>query len=78
VNVIGEKVSVASSRDPTKVGASGVVLVETAKTLYIDTGAKKLTVEKAGQVFVLSRTGEVVIGDQLMGRPEDRIGARKK
>jgi len=73
MNVIGERISIAGSRDPTKVGRTGTVLLETAKTLIVQTARGKIRVEKKGTVLVVSRTETVVVCDDILGRPEDRL-----
>jgi RNase P/RNase MRP subunit p29 len=78
VNVIGETLSVLSSSDPTKQGKRGLVVLETAKTLVIESGARTIMVEKAGTVFQVSGSGEVVAGSEIAGRLEDRLGARRR
>ena len=72
--MVDKRVSVASSTDPTKVGRSGTVLLETAKTLLIGTRSGRVRVEKKGAAFILRDSGKVVVGDDITGRPEDYIG----
>jgi RNase P/RNase MRP subunit p29 len=78
VNLIGEEATVISAADPTMKGRKGTVVLETANTLLIDSGPKRFTVQKKGTTLRLARTGSVVRGDQVNGRLEDRLGARKK
>jgi RNase P/RNase MRP subunit p29 len=78
VNVIGETVTVLSSTDPTKAGKKGLVVLETAKTLVIDTEAGTKTVEKSGSVFRVASSGKVVVGSDIAGRLEDRLGGRPR
>ena len=78
MNVIGETVTVVTSHDPGKVGMSGLVLLETAKTLVVKGGGRTFRVEKEGSVFRLSASGEVLLGSDLAGRLEDRLGRRSR
>jgi RNase P/RNase MRP subunit p29 len=74
VNVIGKTLTVFSSTDPTKVGRSGRVVLETAKTLTLESGPKTLVVEKRGSVFSVSGSKTVLSGEDIAGRLEDRLG----
>jgi RNase P/RNase MRP subunit p29 len=74
MNVIGEKLTVLTSSDPTKQGRSGRVLLDTANTLILDEGGRAFRVEKAGAAFLIVGSGKVVIGDDIAGRLQDRVG----
>jgi RNase P/RNase MRP subunit p29 len=76
MNVIGERVTVLSSSDGTKVGRTGRVLLDTAKTLVIDSGMRSVRVEKSGAAFLLLDSGKVLTGSDIFGRLEDRLGRR--
>lgn len=76
MNIIGEELTVLSSTDPTKTGRRGLVVLETAKTLLLDTGAKVIRIEKSGSAFLLSHSKKVVTGSDIEGRPQDRWGRR--
>jgi RNase P/RNase MRP subunit p29 len=76
VNVIGERLTVLTSSDPTKAGKRGLVVLETAKTLLLDTGTRVVRVEKSGSAFLLNRTKRVVTGSDIEGRLQDRWGRR--
>ncbi len=75
---LGESVTVFDSTDPTKKGRKGDVVMETAKTLLLQTNGGRITVEKHGAVFIVSSTGEVLSGDDMKGRLQDRFGERKR
>ncbi|MDV3293414.1 MAG: ribonuclease P protein subunit [Nitrososphaerales archaeon] len=75
---MGETVTVFDSRDPTKKGRKGEVVMETAKTLLLQTSTGRITVEKLGAVLVVAATGDVLSGDDLYGRLQDRFGERKR
>ncbi len=77
MSMIGERVKVLASSDPGKVGRSGRVLMETAKTLVIDSSGHAVRVEKHGSAFLMG-SGKVVTGPDIAGRPEDRLGRRKQ
>ena len=71
--IIGEDVRVAAARDKVLLGLRGMVVLETMHTLTIRTDSKrKITLPKAGSALQLSG-GEILLGDDLKGRLEDRI-----
>jgi RNase P/RNase MRP subunit p29 len=76
MNLIGERIRVLSSTDPTKTGRTGRVLLETAKTLVIDSGVRTLRIEKSGSAILVIDSGEVLTGSDMAGRLEDRWGRR--
>ncbi len=78
MNVIGERLRVLTSTDPTKLGLTGRVLTETLNTLLLDSGGRTLRVEKAGSAFMLLDSGKVLTGSDLAGRLQDRLGMRKR
>ena len=69
--------TVMNSSDPTKIGRTGRVLMETANTLIIDTGGHSVTVEKEGAVFSLG-LGKRVTGAEIAGRLQDRLGRARR
>ncbi len=75
MNVIGVNLTVLESTDPSKRGMSGVVLLETAKTVLISTNEGTKMVEKRGSVFQLSGSEKVITGADIPGRLEDRWGS---
>jgi len=76
VNVIGEMVTVLTSRDPTKTGRTGRVLLDTANMLVLDSQGRSIRVEKAGAAFMILGSRKVVTGTDIAGRLQDRIGRR--
>lgn len=74
MNVVGERITVLTSSDPTKVGMSGQVVLETAKTLLLDIGTRVVRVEKSRAAFLLNRSKKVVTGSDIEGRLQDRWG----
>jgi RNase P/RNase MRP subunit p29 len=76
VNVVGKKLKVLTTPDPTKAGLAGTAVLETANTLLIQRGTRRFTVEKRGSAFLLTDSGTVLTGTDLDGRLEDRWGRR--
>ncbi|HYC26816.1 MAG TPA: ribonuclease P protein subunit [Nitrososphaerales archaeon] len=74
MNLVGAKVVVLTSKDPTKQGRSGLVLLETSKTLVLQEDTGKVRVEKKGSTFMFISSKAVVSGDEITGRLEDRWG----
>ena len=78
MNVIGERLTVLTSPDPTKTGLTGRVVMETLNTLTLDTSGRTLRIEKQGSAFMLLNSGIVLTGMDLAGRLQDRLGRRAK
>ena len=78
MNVIGEKLTVLTSLDPTKTGVVGTVVMETLNTLLLDSSGRTLRVEKSGSAFQLLSSGKVLTGLDLAGRLPDRLGRRRR
>ena len=76
MNVVGERLKVLTSTDPTKEGRVGRVLLESAKTLVIDSAGRSIRIEKSGSAFLLLGSGKVLTGSDIAGRLEDRWGRR--
>jgi RNase P/RNase MRP subunit p29 len=74
MNVMGMRLTILSSTDPKKVGRTGIVLLETAKMLVLDSKARSLRVEKAGNVFRVSGLNTVIARSEIAGRLEDKWG----
>ena len=75
--LIGLKVKVSGSADPTHKGMSGKVIDETYNTLTVEARrGREKTVIKRNSVFVFTlpdKTKVQVEGNLLVSRPEDRI-----
>jgi len=74
--LIGLKVKVEKSTDPTQRGISGRIIDETYNTLKIEAKDKEKTAIKENCVFVFTlpnRKKVEVDGKLLVSRPEDRI-----
>jgi RNase P/RNase MRP subunit p29 len=78
MNVIGERITVLTASDPSKRGRSGVVVLESMNTLVIDSGNKKIRVEKDGTAFQVSSSRRIITGADISGRLEDRWGTKSK
>ena len=78
MNVIGEKLTIIGSTDPSKKGRTGIVLLDTARTLVLDSNGRTLRVEKEGNIFQVSNSKKVIAGADISGRLEDRWGLRSK
>lgn len=76
MNVIGEKIRVLSATDPTMVGRTGMVVLETANTLTLDSMGRSLRIGKSGISFILVGSGKIVAGNDIAGRLQDRLGRR--
>jgi RNase P/RNase MRP subunit p29 len=77
MNVVGQTVTVVASPDQTKVGRTGVVVLESAKTLVLSHGGKAFRVEKARTAFKVKDTQQVILGSDIAGRLEDRWSRTK-
>jgi len=75
--LIGLKVRIASSSDPTHAKVSGRVIDESYNMLKIEAkSSKEKTISKSSSIFIFTlpnKTKVKVDGKVLIGRPEDRI-----
>lgn len=71
--VIGKRVKVLTSLDPTQRGLSGEVLLETSRTFLLEHDGKRLTIQKRGTVLQVQGEKGVISGDENLGRLEERI-----
>jgi len=78
MNVMGERLTILSSTDSSKTGRTGIVLLDTARTLVLDSNGMVLRVEKVGSVFRVSSSDMVITGADIAGRLEDRWGVRSR
>ena len=76
MNVIGSSIMVVLASDPTLVGRSGKVLLETKNTLVLGDGLKTIRIAKAGLKFSVLGTSTELSGSDLKGRLQDRWGSR--
>ncbi len=75
--LIGLKIKIVESTDPTQKNISGRVIDETYNTIKLETKiGKELIIPKKNCIFVFTlpdKTKVKVDGKILVGRPEDRI-----
>jgi len=75
--LIGLKVKIVDSTDPTHKGLSGRVIDETYKMIKIETReGKEKNIPKNNNIFVFTLPDNIKVkveGKLLVGRPEDRI-----
>jgi RNase P/RNase MRP subunit p29 len=76
MSVIGEQVKVLSATDPTLAGKTGLVVMETANTLVLQSLGRNVRIQKSGAAFMLLGTGRIVTGLDIAGRLQDRVGKR--
>jgi RNase P/RNase MRP subunit p29 len=74
--IIGEDVRIAGARDALLLGLKGKVVLESMHTLTLKTAQSKVILPKIGTALELA-SGEILIGDDLEGRLEDRIAAAR-
>ncbi|TLY17674.1 MAG: ribonuclease P protein subunit [Thaumarchaeota archaeon] len=75
MSLIGRRVKILVATDPNQVGLSGELVLERSKTLLLESHGRRLTIQKLGTVIELAGTGrgEVIRGDDILGRVEERI-----
>ncbi len=72
--IVGERVKVLNASDHTQIGVRGEVVLESANTIVIEDEGKMRRVQKKGTVLQLQGNREVLRGEELSGRLEDRLG----
>lgn len=79
--LIGLHVRVLKHEDPSLVGIEGIIIDETKNTLKLRIDNKTKTILKKGALllFKLSDRVEVLVnGEQILGRPEERLKSIKR
>ena len=81
-SIVGNFVTIVGSTDPTKLGRRGEVVLETCKTLVLDSPNKgrrrgPIRVEKNGTVLEVEGSKTIIDGRDTIGRLEDRLGSRR-
>ena len=71
--VVGERVKVVDAADLGQVGIRGKVVLESANTIVIEDEGRLKRVQKIGTVLQLEGKREIIRGDELSGRLEDRL-----
>lgn len=69
--IIGKMIEVIQARNEDLVGIAGRIVDETKNSIVVQAGDGRKTVLKAECTFRID--GEVVEGDDLAARPEDRV-----
>ncbi len=73
-NLVGLRVRVAASTDPTHVGVTGTVVDETAKTLIVSAGSREKMIPKVSSSFAFYLPNEVMVdGNSIAFSPEERL-----
>ncbi len=72
--LIGEEIEVVDSKNKSNLGIHGKIIDETKETIKIrqDNGTEVVLMKKI-ITFKLVKTGKVILGEQIAGRPEDRL-----
>jgi RNase P/RNase MRP subunit p29 len=78
IDLIGKKIAVVQCADPSILGLRGILSLESMKTVTILSGSSKRMVPKRGTVLQVQDGGRLVIGDEMMGRVEERIARGSK
>lgn len=73
--LIGLDVRVASSRDPTLVNLNGKIVYESRNMLYMKIDNTIKMIPKS-IIRLESTDGSIIEGNDIIGRPEDRIRRR--
>jgi len=71
--LIGEKIEIIRSKNNSNVGIKGKVIDETKMTLKIKWGEKVKTLLKNNITFKIVCNEQIIIGQEIMKRPEERI-----
>ncbi|MFQ6011093.1 MAG: ribonuclease P protein component 1 [Nitrososphaerales archaeon] len=77
--IVGLPVRIISSRDPTLIDVQGEIILETMKTIRIESKSKILIIPKVIGKFEFTKEGETMLidGAGLLGRPDERIAKVK-
>ena len=73
MNLIGRRAKILVATDPNQVGLSGELVLERSKTLLLESQGRRLTIQKSGTVIELAGGGDIITGDDILGRVEERI-----
>jgi RNase P/RNase MRP subunit p29 len=76
MSIVGTRAVIVDSKDGTKLGRKGEIVLETANTLVLKTAEGAITIEKAGTVLQVEGDDEPLVGDDILGRLEDRLRGR--
>ena len=76
--LIGLEVLVTNSKNPSVLGVRGTIINETKNTLVIETTEGKKTFIKNQVTLKVMKSGEIIKGTKIVGRPEERIKSKVK
>ena len=71
--LIGEEIEVVESTNNSYIGIKGKVVNETKSTIVIEQNGKNKTLLKRAIKFKLLHDGKIIVGNDIVKRPEDRI-----
>jgi ribonuclease P protein subunit POP4 len=71
--LIGEKITVVDATNKEFVGLQGEVIDETKASLKISSNGDEKVLLKNGITIKLNKTGEVILGEDISKKPEDRL-----
>ncbi|HEC94600.1 MAG TPA: ribonuclease P protein subunit [Thermoplasmatales archaeon] len=73
--LIGQRVTITSSTDPSWVGKTGVIVDETKNTFKLEINGEEKVIAKEIATFVFTKNNRnyEIEGKRLQFRPEDRI-----
>ncbi len=75
--LIGLEICILEHSDPSLVSVCGTIVDETAKTIVIETkkGVRKRVYKEHGvyAIWLPNREKVIIRGNQILGRPEDRL-----
>ena len=78
--LIGKHIAILRANDHSQIGISGTVVDESKNMHRIDIGTKMVLMPKAHSQLSISdekKEGMVIMGEAILGSPEDRIGRAK-
>jgi ribonuclease P protein subunit POP4 len=71
--LVGKDVLVISSKNKSNFGIEGKIVDETKSTIKIEQNNKIKVLLKSNITIKIKQTGQVLIGKDLVKRPEDRL-----
>ena len=71
--LIGEEIEVVDSTNKANLQIKGKVVDETKTTLIVEQGKKVKTLLKNNIVFKLISSGQIIKGQEIAKRPEERL-----
>lgn len=72
--LIGEEMKIVDSKNQSYLGIQGEIIDETRQTIKVrKKDGREVVLLKNAIVFKLLKTGEVISGDEITKRPEERL-----